>query len=340
MSGFDQNGRMKVHVGGVSSDATFPVSVSNYPVTQSVYIASGSVGFGSSSPFWVTGSVQSTAVFPSSLNVTIVTSSITQSVTGSITVGNSITLLTSSQPVFVTNATITQSVKIDQSTTLPVSISNFPSIQTVTGTITVPNLVNITGSVSVLNNATVAQGPSGSIPWKVTEYESATFSILSLDTTIGNGKSMLSILNAAGSGVVIKIRSIKIINTQNSAVTGIVSNFRLLRMTNHSAGTLLTAQTLDTQDSLNENVTCRTGATITGASSVPLFRYEWSSDEWGPGTLDTESLEHSFQNTNPVYMQYPGRKPITLRPGEGITITHNTNSTAGSFDIDINFTQE
>lgn len=345
----------------VAGAATLPVSVSNFPsiqqvtgtvttnivfpATQSVFLASGSLGFGSGAPLWITGSVTSAG----------------GSGGGTVTQGPggvSPWLITGS--VFQINQPTTQSVKIDQSVSLPVSISNFPTVQTVTGTVATTVTFPVTQSVfiggystspqpvSVSNTPTVNQGTS---PWNVDgsvsitgnvntiSAEKETFSVLSLNTQIGNGKSMLSILNGAGSTKVVKIHKIKIINSQTSAVTGIIADFRINRITGHSVGTLLTPQTFDTADIIDVNVTTRTGATLVG-TGADLIRYLWSSDEWGVGTLDKEGHDHGIQATIPVYESQPGIKPITIRVGEGIAIRQIVNSTAGTFDIEVIFSEE
>lgn len=196
----------------------------------------------------------------------------------------------------------------------------------------------ITGSVAILNQTT-NQGISGSIPWKVRDYESKTYSVLVTGAAIGNVKSMISILNASTTNFV-RIKSVKIMNVQNAAVTGILADFRFLRMTGHSVGTQMVPQTFDTADTLDVGITVRTGATIAGVVNAPLLRYIWSSDEWVITTLDQESQNHSFQSTFPIYQHSPGTKPITLRANQGLTITQNTNSTVGTFDIEMIFTEE
>jgi len=164
-------------------NANLPVSVSNFP---SVQIITGSVGI--SQIVSITGS---TAVnnFPVTQSVKIdqsITLPITgtvhfdnvnlpvsvsnfpsvQTITGSVTVNNPVStvnqgisgstswLVTGS--FFQINQPVTQSIKIDQSITLPVSVSNFPVSQTITGSVTVNNPISA-----------VIQGTSGSIPWKV-----------------------------------------------------------------------------------------------------------------------------------------------------------------------------
>lgn len=174
----------------------------------------------------------------------------------------------------------------------------------------------------------------------VSETEVATFVAVAQTVAIGNGKSMISLLNGSGSGVVIKLREAWIVNAQTTAVTGIMAEFRLLRMTGHSAGTTITPQPYDTSDSLNVNVTARTGGTIAGAAAVNLKRWYWSTDEYGVGAHDVESDDHNQQNLNPHYIASPKTKPITIRAGEGLTINQLTNSTVGTFDLYLVFTQE
>lgn len=170
--------------------------------------------------------------------------------------------------------------------------------------------------------------------------DSATFVVQARDIATGNGKSMLSLLNASGSTVVVKLRDLKICNVQNTAVTGVVSEFGLYRITGHSVGTSLTPATYDTADAINVSVTARTGATIAGEAVTVLQHWDWSNDEWGSGPLDTEGYDHAVQEVNNLLRQEKQCKPITLRAGEGITIKHVTNSTVGLFDLVLVFTQE
>jgi hypothetical protein len=166
-----------------------------------------------------------------------------------------------------------------------------------------------------------------------------TFVVSIVNEPIGSNKSMISLMNAAGSGVTLKIMSIKVINTRTTAVTGIIAEFRVFRITGHSGGTLLAPLTHDSLDSLNANVSARTPATLTGIAANSLYRWLWSSDEWMPGTPDIESSDHVMQTLIATYEDRLGAKPITLRAGEGFTINQITNSTVGNFDIEIVFTQ-
>lgn len=190
---------------------------------------------------------------------------------------------------------------------------------------------NITDSLKTsITNSVVVTG----------EAELATFCMNATDITSANNKSLLSIVNTTGSNVKIKVREIRVINTQNTAVTGVVVDINLVRCTSHSGGTSLTPSLYDTTDSLDGSVTIRTGATITGEDSAVLRHWDMSSDEWGPGTNDVESFEHTIAMLIPAYTALPKTKPITLNANEGITFKCITNTTTGKFDILVVFTQE
>lgn len=170
--------------------------------------------------------------------------------------------------------------------------------------------------------------------------EQATWSALAPAVQIGNNKSMISILNATGTVVVIRLREIWVENVQTTPVTGVTGFFEVHRNTGHSAGTLLTSLPYDTTDTLDANVTVRTGATIAGEAAGVLVRHVWSTDDWSGGTLDGEQYEHGIQASTPFWSRKDiSEKPITLRSGQGLTVKFTTNSTNGTFDLTLVFTQ-
>lgn len=161
----------------------------------------------------------------------------------------------------------------------------------------------------------------------------AEFTLVAPSVQLGNGKSLLSLVNAA-SGVVLRIKRIYAINVQTSSVTGVAAELQLRRVTGHSAGTLLTPEAHDLNDVLNVGVTARTGGTVSGEASTYLNRGWWASDEWGPGTADVESFDHTMQTLLPAWGGY------VLRNGQGLSVRCNTNTANGTFDIVIVFTAE
>lgn len=173
----------------------------------------------------------------------------------------------------------------------------------------------------------------------VKDAEYATFAVVAANIAQANNKSMVSILNAGRSSVVIKIRELHLRNSQVSAVTGVAGNFEFRRFTGHSGGTLITPVTYDTNDVISGSVTARTGASITGEGDL-LARWKWSTDDWGPGKLDQEGLDHTMQSLLPIWKYVPPGKGITLRAGQGIHLKFATNSNKGSWDMRVVFTQE
>jgi hypothetical protein len=161
----------------------------------------------------------------------------------------------------------------------------------------------------------------------------ANFIFMGIDIQIGNNKSMLSISNTGTAPVF--IRSVRLVNSQTAAVTGIIAEFRLLKFGTHSAGTVVTGIAADSADAIPGTLTARTGATLTSLGTVPFKRSKWSTDEWGVGALDVESNDHVFHNLFPWYTPTDNTKPITLRQNEGITVQQVVNSTVGTFTITI-----
>lgn len=174
-----------------------------------------------------------------------------------------------------------------------------------------------------------------------TDVEYPTFVVFANDIATGNNKSMVSLVNTTGSIVKLKIREIRIINTQNTAVAGVVATFYMYRCVTHSAGTALTPLTHDTSDTLSGSITARTGATIGTESTGILKHWEWSTDEWEAGqNPNVESNDHALQSLIPAFYLVPKTKPVTLNANEGITLKCTTNTNTGLFDIMITFTQE
>ncbi len=167
-----------------------------------------------------------------------------------------------------------------------------------------------------------------------------TFFFCSGSVNVGNNKSMASIVNDSGSGKIVTIRKISVINITTSAVTGTVANFELRRITGHTSGTNITTETADTQDALPSQITGKIGATVSGEASVRFASWYKTTDDWGSGTLDAEALQTALDNVLPAYAITGEQKPIVLREGQGITIKCATNTTAGLFEILIQFTVE
>lgn len=204
------------------------------------------------------------------------------------------------------------------------------------------SLVEIVGGTdgTAIGNVGDAIKVTGNVIAETSESELATFVASARDVQIGPNKSMFSILNGIGSGVVIKLISLKIINSQTTAITGAIADFRLHRATSISSGNIVISMPHDTQDVVNSLVEVRNSATVNGENITPLTRVKWSTDEWGVGAQDVESMDHAVSSLISWYEVKPKTKPITLRSGEGIHIKQVAANNNGSFDFECIFTQE
>jgi hypothetical protein len=176
------------------------------------------------------------------------------------------------------------------------------------------------------------------LPVRVLPYEPKSYSAFVENVIIGNNKSMLAIQNTSAN--LVKIQSIKIVNSRTAAVAGIVSDFRLLRITSFTGGTSVTAGLYDTADVVPAGITLATNSTVSGEVSTVYNRWLWSSDEWGAGALDTEAAQVGQQQGYPAWVNRINSKPIVLRQNQGIHIKHVINSVNGQFDFLIEFTVE
>ncbi len=214
-----------------------------------------------------------------------------------------------------------------------------------------PSGTNTIGSVDGSGSAGVpatgvltVQGITGGVDLPVSGsvslQEKATFTASAVSVGVSNNRSMTSIVNSGVSSVVIKIHEIYLINTRNTAITGTVINFELRRIGSHTGGVVVTPIPIDSIDSLAATVTCLSNAVV-GSETDLLWRNVWSSDDWQTGTTDVESFDHVMQTLFPIYARKTnGTKPITLRAGDGISVKCATNTTSGTFDILVVFTQE
>lgn len=168
-------------------------------------------------------------------------------------------------------------------------------------------------------------------------YEPATFTATVEAVVLGNNKSLLAIQNTGSS--VVKIREIWLINDRTAALTGVPVNFKLVRITSFTGGTVVTSGTHDTNDTLPAGISLATGATVSGASTV-YRTHDWSSDEWSTGTLDQEGLDHAIQYNSPFWTSPSNTTPITLRQNQGLHVICATNTTNGQFNLRIVFTVE
>lgn len=169
----------------------------------------------------------------------------------------------------------------------------------------------------------------------------ATFTAAGVGVTFGNAKHMLSVFNGAGSGRVLRVKRVWVLNNQTTAVTGVLTTFALRRTSAQSAGSSVTPTKHDTASSnLPAQVLCATGATVTNTADNQLRTWAWSNDE----PAASSGTNDEFECVVPLSCVWDSAtgdtdiEPITLRAGEGLTVQHTGASAVGVCDIFIEFT--
>lgn len=148
-------------------------------------------------------------------------------------------------------------------------------------------------------------------------------------------KQMISIVNESGSGVVLELRKLFLIDVQLSTVTGVAVRQDVKKATAHSGGTAITCQAADSASAaLPSQITVRTGATSVSEGAI-LFPIGFANDEIGatqafPGTALLAGYNWLIEG--------PEVQGLRLREGDGLTVKNITSSTVGSFSYLLVFT--
>jgi Tfp pilus assembly major pilin PilA len=166
----------------------------------------------------------------------------------------------------------------------------------------------------------------------------ATYTVWSKNTVFAANKCMISIFNGSSSAVTIKLYRVYALNNQYVAVTGVLTNLELRKLTSAAGGTTLTAAPHDTNNTLDANVICSTNATVT---PTDLYRRVlWSTDE---PTANTTMTVDEFECLLPfgcIWSMGYGEssvEPITLNANEGVGLI-NTGAVVGQCDLILEFT--
>lgn len=166
----------------------------------------------------------------------------------------------------------------------------------------------------------------------------ATYTYFAKDVVFAANKCMASIFNNTGSPVTVKVYRMYVLNNQYVAVTGVLTNLEIRKLTASTGGTAVTPAAHDTSNTLNANVICATNATVT--TTDVYRRILWSTDEPAANaTITVDEFECIVPLANVWNMGYGDSnvEPITLNANEGVGII-NTGAVAGQCDIVIEFT--
>lgn len=151
-----------------------------------------------------------------------------------------------------------------------------------------------------------------------------------------NTKTHFSIVNESGSGVLISIRKLFPINVSIGALTGAALRMEARKLTAHSGGTAITAQSCDsTNPALPAQVTIKTNGTPTGTTL--LYPFIITTEEETATAALTKNVFQAMTNLQP---EGPEQQEYRLREGEGFSIFQSTNATVGSFAWFMVFTVE
>lgn len=148
-------------------------------------------------------------------------------------------------------------------------------------------------------------------------------------------KHMISLYNAAGSGKLVVLKKLYLINVQLTAVTGVAVRQDFKRFSAvHTGGTAITPVPCDSSNpALPAGVTVKTGATVTDLSL--LFPMAFSNDEIGATQAFPSVQLQAGINWLPEGSEV---QEVRLREGEGVTVKNITSTVVGSFSYMLVFT--
>lgn len=153
----------------------------------------------------------------------------------------------------------------------------------------------------------------------------------------GQNKYMAGLWNGTSTRK-IAVNRIYRYNWQQAAVTGVLLEQELRRLTSRSSATSVPILLEETNDAVTSGVLAETNH-VSPVDGVLISRLFASSEEYVLATstavvTGNAALLHDSQL---VYWRKDGSKGIVLRPSEGIGIKNITNSTVGSVSYIIEF---
>jgi hypothetical protein len=149
------------------------------------------------------------------------------------------------------------------------------------------------------------------------------------ESATANNRHMMSLLNASGSGKVVKVRKIFLVNLAVSAVSGARSRWEVRKISGHSGGSLVTPQKVDTNNpDLPSQITVRNSGSVTEGNM--LFAHACSNDEVGATGAFAEASILAGVN---LMLEHDSMQELTLRENQGVTVKFATNSSVGTYGI-------
>lgn len=167
----------------------------------------------------------------------------------------------------------------------------------------------------------------------------STYTIAATGVSFAANKSMIGIFNGSGSGLILRIYRIWMLNNQTVAVTGVMTNIEIRRTSAGSGGNAITPTKHDsTNSTLPAQVITASAMTVTDTDL--LRRIIWSTDEpVANATVTIDELETIPAISTIWDTGYADAnvEPLVLREGQGISVK-NIGATVGICDAFIEFT--
>lgn len=153
-------------------------------------------------------------------------------------------------------------------------------------------------------------------------------------------KYMATIWNGAAGRMVVVDRVYRC-NWQVTAVTGVLLDQELRRITARTAGTNVQIQTEDSNDTVTAGIACDTGSTgVTEGSGAQALvkRFFAVSEEVVLATAYVlTGIAAHISDAQLVWYRKPGSSGLVLRQNQGLSVKNITNSTAGSVSYIVEF---
>lgn len=166
------------------------------------------------------------------------------------------------------------------------------------------------------------------------------YTIASTAMPFDYNRSMIGIFNNVGSGKVVKVHKIIALNNQTVALTGTIKLLTIQKLSTGSGGLPLIPVK---HDSISPNIPSQitVAANMSFTVSSTLYVVPWSSDEPIRQAITLDELEIIPKYGELLYIPYSGAiQPITLREGQGISLTNISASNIGIADFFMEFILE
>lgn len=154
----------------------------------------------------------------------------------------------------------------------------------------------------------------------------------------GSGnKHFFSILNGSGSGKILKVHGLWLVNLQVGAVTGVGARFEVKRIATLSGGSAITAYPADTRNAaLPSQVSIATGATI--GEGAFLWAFTILNDEIDNANVFPASA--IIMGSNLIKRPVDWLQPLVLLEQQGLTLKQITATAVGQAGVLCVFTIE